>query len=352
MLRLTTLSHGGGCGCKIAPRLLSQILSHRLLAPSHGRLIAGSDGMDDAAVFDVSDDRLIVASTDFFTPIVDDAYDYGRIAAANALSDIYAMGAKPALALNILGVPLAELPPAVVTGILEGGAEVCRQADTIVAGGHSIDTAEPIYGLTVIGTAHPENIRKNSSAEAGDALLLGKPVGIGTLAAALKAGRLSDESYEEMLRWTLQLNRVGERFGRLEGVHAMTDVTGFGLLGHLSEICRASGLCGELYSDRVPFLESAKRCAKQGITTGAGKRNESAYTGSVDFDEAVQPWQRSLMFDPQTNGGLLLSCDSDAAAQVLAIFHECGFDLACRIGILQPGTPTSAAATIRVKAAL
>ena len=268
-IRLTQFSHGGGCGCKIAPGLLQEILARAPQGIVPPELLVGTETSDDAAVYRLNDSQALVATTDFFTPIVDDPYDFGRIAATNALSDIYAMGGTPIMALALVGMPIAQLPPEVIGRVLEGGADVCREAGIPIAGGHSIDVLEPIYGLVGLGLVHPQRVRRNADAQAGDVLVLGKPLGVGILSAALKKGILDAAGYADMLRYTTQLNRVGIALGALDGVHAMTDVTGFGLAGHLLEVCRGSGLSAQVELASVPLIEAAARFAAKGVVTGA-----------------------------------------------------------------------------------
>jgi selenide,water dikinase len=331
-IALTQFSHGGGCGCKIAPGLLSEILARAPQGIVPPELLVGNETSDDAAVYRLNDAQALVATTDFFTPIVDDAFDFGRIAATNALSDIYAMGGTPIMALALVGMPIAKLPPEVIGRVLEGGASVCRDAGIPIAGGHSIDVLEPIYGLVAMGLVHPDKVRRNSEARAGDVLVLGKPLGVGILSAALKKGMLDEAGYAEMIRHTTQLNKVGITLGGLDGVHAMTDVTGFGLAGHLLEICRGSSLSAQVRLDDVPLIDVATGFAKQGIVTGASARNWNSYGADVGWDDGAADWQRALMSDPQTSGGLLVSCRPEAAQSVLDAFHQAGFAQAAMIG--------------------
>src|ERR687894_2673899 len=268
-IRLTQFSHGGGCGCKIAPAVLSEILASTPIRGLPKELMVGTETADDAAVYRLNDSQALVATTDFFTPIVDDPFDFGRIAATNAISDVYAMGARPIFALAIVGMPLEKLPVAVIQKVLEGGESVCAAAGIPIAGGHSIDTLEPIYGLVALGLVHPRKVKRNSSAKAGDVLILGKPLGIGILSAALKKGRLSQAGYRAMLDWTTRLNTPGEALADMAGVHALTDVTGFGLAGHLLEILRGSKLAGEVRFDALPVIAEALDWVKQGVATGA-----------------------------------------------------------------------------------
>ncbi len=331
-LKLTSFAHGGGCGCKIAPAVLSRILAATPAAVIPPQLLVGSESSDDAAVYRLNDSQALVATTDFFTPIVDDPHDFGRIAATNAISDIYAMGGSPILALAIVGMPLDKLPLEVIERILAGGAAVCHSAGIPIAGGHSIDVVEPIYGLVVLGLVHPDRVKKNGGARPGDSLILGKPLGVGVLSAALKQGRLSEAGYREMLGLTTQLNRVGARLGEMDSVHAMTDVTGFGLAGHLLEICRASGLGARVRFADLPLLPEAVQHVQAGVATGASGRNWAGYGAEVALADGLGEWQQKLITDPQTSGGLLVSCAPEAEAAVLAAFHAAGFERAARIG--------------------
>ena len=334
-IRLTQFSHGGGCGCKIAPGLLQEILARAPQGIVPPELLVGNETSDDAAVYRLNDSQALVATTDFFTPIVDDPYDFGRIAATNALSDIYAMGGTPIMALALVGMPIAQLPPEVIGRVLEGGAAMCREAGIPIAGGHSIDVLEPIYGLVGLGLVHPQRVRRNADAQAGDVLVLGKPLGVGILSAALKKGILDAAGYADMLRYTTQLNRVGIALGALDGLHAMTDVTGFGLAGHLLEVCRGSGLSAQVNLAQVPFIEAAARFAAEGVITGASARNWTAYGADVAWAPGAPEWQRHLLTDPQTSGGLLVSCSADALASVLDTFRQAGFAAAAAIGGMQ-----------------
>ncbi len=335
-IRLTQYSHGGGCGCKIAPAVLSEILSGLPQAGMFPDLLVGLESSDDAAVYRLNDTQAIIATTDFFMPIVDDAYDFGRIAATNALSDIYAMGGQPIMALAVVGMPIDKLPVDTIRQIMAGGASVCQAAGIPIAGGHSIDSPEPIYGLVGLGVVHPDKVKRNDKGRAGDVLILSKPLGIGVLSAALKKGELSAEGYRHMIEVTTQLNRTGSALSAMHGVHAMTDVTGFALLGHLLEICRGSQLQAQIDFDRIPFIEIALQLAQQGYATGAAARNWASYGESVVLAK-VNEWQRKLLCDPQTSGGLLVSCAPDAAHAVLAAFHADGFSQAAIIGQLQAG---------------
>ena len=334
-IRLTEFSHGGGCGCKIAPAILSDMLSTMPLRGLPAELLVGTETSDDAAVYRLNDTQALVATTDFFTPVVDDPYDFGRIAATNAISDIYAMGARPIMALALVGMPLDKLPVSVIRRVLEGGEAVCAQAGIPIAGGHSIDTLEPIYGLVALGLVHPDKVKRNSSARPGDILILGKPLGIGVLSAALKKGRLSEAGYRQMIEWTTRLNTPGEKLADMPGVHALTDVTGFGLAGHLLEICRGSKLSAEVKFDALPVIAEALDWLKQGVATGASDRNWKGYGQDVRF--SGDEWKRKLLTDPQTSGGLLVACAPDAEQAVLRNFKDQGFGEARVIGRLSAG---------------
>lgn len=337
-IRLTQYSHGGGCGCKIAPSVLSEILSGLPQAGLFPDLLVGLESSDDAAVYRLNDTQAIIATTDFFMPIVDDAYDFGRIAATNALSDIYAMGGQPILALAVVGMPIDKLPIETIQQIMAGGASVCRSAGIPIAGGHSIDSPEPIYGLVALGIVHPDKVKRNDKARAGDVLVLGKPIGVGVLSAALKKGELSAEGYQKMIDVTTQLNLTGTALANMEGVHALTDVTGFALLGHLLEICRGSQLQAQIEFNHIPFIDIALQLARDGYATGAAARNWSSYGDQVILGSELAEWQRKLLCDPQTSGGLLVSCAPECVAAVLAAFNADGFKDAAVIGSMQTGS--------------
>ncbi len=337
-IRLTELSHGGGCGCKIAPALLREILAQTPAMSGFADLLVGTESSDDAAVYRLNDTQAIVATTDFFMPIVDDPYDFGRIAATNALSDIYAMGGKPLFALAIVGMPVGKLPTDVIRKILEGGEAVCKAAGIPIAGGHSIDSPEPIYGLVGIGVVHPDKIKRNDQAKEGDVLILAKPLGIGVFADAMKKGKLSPEAYDQMLSSTTQLNTPGIALAEFEGVHAMTDVTGFGLLGHLLEITRGAGLSAELRFADVPVHPMALELAQAGFSPGASERNWASYGHDVSLPEGMAEWQRKLLCDPQTSGGLMVVCEESAASVVMEEMSKQGFENARRIGRIGLGS--------------
>jgi len=336
--RLTSLSHGGGCGCKIAPGVLSSILKASPLRALPAALLAGNENNEDAAVYQINANQAIVATTDFFMPIVDDPYEFGRIAATNAISDIYAMGAQPLFALALLGMPINVLPLDVVQKITAGGESVCADAGIVIAGGHSIDSVEPIYGLVVIGIVDPKHLKRNNGSRVGDSIILSKPLGVGILSAALKKERLSDAGYREMIALTTQLNKPGLALSRLEGVHAMTDVTGFGLAGHLLELARGAGLRAALNWNTVPIVDEAMTLAQGDIYTGASTRNWAAYGNEVTLTNQPGIWQQHLLTDPQTSGGLLISCAPELEAEVLAILQADGFSRAAVIGRFEPGS--------------
>lgn len=334
---LTQFSYGGGCGCKIAPSVLSDILSGLPQLAVFANLMVGIESSDDAAVYRLNETQAIIATTDFFMPIVDDAFDFGRIAATNALSDIYAMGGQPILALAVVGMPVDKLPLQTIQQILAGGASVCQQAGIPIAGGHSIDSPEPIYGLVALGIVHPDKVKRNNQAKAGDVLILSKPLGIGVLSAALKKGALSEAGYQQMLQVTTQLNRTGITLANIDGVHALTDVTGFGLLGHLLEICRGSQLQAQLNFAEIPFIDIAKQLAQDGFVTGAANRNWASFDNQVMLPSNMPNWQQKLLCDPQTSGGLLVSCAAECADEVLAAFQADGFDAVAVIGNMHVG---------------
>ncbi|WP_284337628.1 selenide, water dikinase SelD [Comamonas sp. NoAH] len=338
--RLTSLSHGGGCGCKIAPGVLAKLIGQSTLPKQFfPDLLVGTETADDAAVYRINDEQAIVATTDFFMPIVDDPRDFGRIAATNALSDIYAMGGSPLMALAIVGMPINVLPHETIAAILDGGASICQEAGIPLAGGHSIDSVEPIYGLVGIGIVNPKHMKRNADAKAGDVLILGKPLGVGILSAALKKNLLDDVGYQSMVAATTKLNRPGADLSKLSGVHALTDVTGFGLLGHSLELARGAQLTTHLDAKRLPLLPNVLEMAEQGIITGASGRNWTSYGEAVKLASHITDAQRALLTDPQTSGGLLVSCSPDAVEQVLDIFSRHGFDEAAIIGHMQAGAP-------------
>ncbi|HSI49950.1 MAG TPA: selenide, water dikinase SelD [Ideonella sp.] len=333
--RLSSLSHGGGCGCKIAPGVLSSILKQAPGLPVPPELLVGIETSDDAAVWQLTDELALVATTDFFMPIVDDPFDFGRIAATNAISDVYAMGGKPIFALALVGMPVNVLSVETIGRILAGGQAVCQAAGIPIAGGHTIDSVEPIYGLVALGLVHPKNVRRNADARPGDRLVLGKPLGVGVFSAALKKGQLSAEGYAEMIARTTQLNTPGPALAALPGVHALTDVTGFGLAGHALELARGAGCSLRLDWAKVPLLSGARALAEAGHVTGASARNWAGYGAQVRLPAGFGAVDQALLSDPQTSGGLLVSCAPEAVDQVLAIFREQGFAEAAEIGKVQ-----------------
>lgn len=334
--RLTSLAHGGGCGCKISPAVLSQMLAAVPAGRPFEQLLVGTETSDDAAVWKLSEDQALVATTDFFMPVVDDPFDFGRIAATNALSDVYAMGGRPILALALVGMPVNVLSPQTIGRILEGGASVCAEADIPVAGGHSIDSVEPIYGLVAIGLVNPRALLTNRGAKPGDVLILSKPLGVGILSAAFKQGRLDPAGYDTMIGSTTRLNRVGAEMAGRPGVHAMTDVTGFGLLGHALEMARGGKVRIELF-DRPPVLTGVEALLADGLRTGASGRNWASYGDHVEgLGEGAL---RDLLTDPQTSGGLLISVAADQADEVLATVNSAGPGGATVVGRVREGAP-------------
>ena len=338
-IRLSQLSHGGGCGCKLAPSVLQQLLSGHPTASRYKQLLVGVETGDDAGVWELDNGTCVIATTDFFMPMVDDPHDFGRIAATNALSDIYAMGGTPIMALAILGMPVDKIAPEMVRKILEGGASVCEVAGIPVAGGHSIDSPEPIYGLAVIGTGSKSDIRRNSDARAGDKLILTKALGVGIYSAAFKKGALSRDGYDEFIATTTLLNRVGAQLAKDAAVHAMTDVTGFGLLGHALEMARGAGKTITIRTTELPLLREAAALAQRGFITGASGRNWNSYDASVALPAGMPQWQRQLLCDPQTSGGLLLACAADHADALLKTVVAAGHSAARIIGEVMEGEP-------------
>ncbi|RDI98251.1 selenide, water dikinase SelD [Dyella solisilvae] len=338
-VRLTDLAHGGGCGCKLAPSVLQRLLADKPAAMPFSQLLVGTESSDDAAVWQVDERTCVIATTDFFMPVVDDPYDFGRIAAANALSDVYAMGGKPIMALAILGMPLANLDVETVRAILAGGEAICADAGIPIAGGHSIDSAEPIYGLAAIGLCAPSDVRRNGGAQVGDALILTKGIGVGIYSAAFKKQALPTDAYAEMLASTTQLNRVGQVLAKDADVHAITDVTGFGLLGHAMEMARASRLRMRIEQAGLPFFSQAEALAEAGYITGASKRNWESYGDAVALPAGLPEWRRALLTDPQTSGGLLVACKAERAEALRAIIEAAGYPRASIIGTVTAGEP-------------
>ena len=344
--RLTSLSHGGGCGCKIAPGVLREILKNTHGLPVPPQLLVGIETADDAAVYQLTDDIALIATTDFFMPIVDDPFEFGRIAATNAISDVYAMGGTPIMALALVGMPINVLPLDVIGKILEGGAAVCKAAGIPIAGGHTIDSVEPIYGLVAMGVVHPKKVKRNADAKAGDRLVLGKPIGVGVLSAALKKDALSADGYARMIATTTQLNTPGPDLAALPGVHALTDITGFGLAGHVLEIARGAQLDIVIDWARVPLLPGVRELAAAGMVTGASGRNWDGYGAEVELI-GFNAVDQALLSDPQTSGGLLVSCDAAAVDEVLSVFRRHGFEQAAEIGEVVEKRPGSVRLTVR-----
>lgn len=336
-IRLTSFSHGGGCGCKIAPGVLSNILKQSPGFPVPSQLLVGIETSDDAAVYKLNDEQALIATTDFFMPIVDDPYDFGRIAATNAISDVYAMGGTPIMALALVGMPIDKLPIETIGKILAGGESICAEAGIPVAGGHTIDSVEPIYGLVVMGLIHPDRIKRNSHAQSGDKLILGKPLGVGILSAALKKGALDAQGYAAMIASTTQLNTPGKYLSAVEGVHAMTDVTGFGLLGHAREMALGANLSACIHVSSVPYLPNVEKLAADGFITGASGRNWAGYSKDIQLSSSVNEITQALLCDPQTSGGLLVACSADVVEKVMQTFQSHGFAHAAVIGDLQQG---------------
>ena len=301
------------------------------------QLLVGIETADDAAVYQLNENQALIATTDFFMPIVDDPYDFGRIAATNAISDVYAMGGTPIMALGIVGMPVNVLPLATIGRILQGGQDVCRDAGIPIAGGHTIDSVEPIYGLVVMGLVHPTRVKRNNGARLGDVLILGKPLGVGVLSAALKKEKLNAAGYQDMLHYTTQLNRPGIALAALEGVHALTDVTGFGLAGHALELARGAQCQAHIDWPQVPMVPQARELATQGCITGASGRNWDSYGHEIQLPTGFSSIDQALLTDPQTSGGLLVSCAPESASQVLQIFQQSGFAQACVVGHIQTG---------------
>jgi selenide,water dikinase len=336
---LTQLSHGGGCGCKIAPAVLQKILAANPAGIVPPQLLVGTETSDDAAVYQINPQQAIVATTDFFMPIVDDPHDFGRIAATNAISDVYAMGGTPLFALALVGMPVNVLPLETIGKILQGGEDVCRAAGIPVAGGHTIDSVEPIYGLVAIGVVNPAHLKRNSGARAGDKLILGKQLGVGIYSAALKKDQLHASDYDAMVATTTQLNTPGPVLACLDGVHAVTDVTGFGLAGHLLEVCKGSGLRARVNYADLPLLPRAREFVGAGLMTGASGRNWASYGDKVSMAAELDDAARTLLTDPQTSGGLLVSCSPDTVTEVLSLFLQHGFSHVSVVGEMIDGEP-------------
>jgi len=336
-VRLTSLAHGGGCGCKLAPNVLQQLLADQPAMAAYKQLLVGTDTADDAAVWQHDENTCIIATTDFFMPMVDDPFDFGRIAATNAISDVYAMGGKPVMALAVLGMPVDKIPIEMVREILKGGASVCATAGIPVAGGHSIDCPEPVYGLAVIGVCRPEQVRRNADAKAGDALILTKAIGVGIYSAAIKKGVLPPAGYTEMIASTTLLNKIGAELAEDKDVHAITDVTGFGILGHGLEMARGSGLTLNIKASEVPLLAQAEKLVQEGHVTGASHRNWASYGENVVLPEGIPDWRRHLLTDPQTSGGLLVACAPGRANDLVAKIKAAGYPAVRVVGTAEAG---------------
>lgn len=331
-IRLSTLAHGGGCGCKLAPSVLQSLLAGQPAAQPFRQLLVGTETGDDAAVWQLDSENCVIATTDFFMPMVDDPVDFGRIAATNAISDVYAMGGTPIMALAILGMPVDKMPVEMIRDILKGGAGICAEAGIPVAGGHSIDAPEPIYGLAVIGTGKIANLRRNDGARPGDALILTKALGVGIYSAAFKKEKLGAAAYAEMMATVTLLNRVGADLGKEASVHGVTDVTGFGILGHALEMARGSNVGITLRYGDLPLLKEAEALVQQGFVTGASGRNWASYGESVRLPPDLPTWKRQLLTDPQTSGGLLVSCAPERATEILRMIRDSGCPAAAIIG--------------------
>ena len=336
-VRLTSFSHGGGCGCKIAPGVLSEILRSSVGGLMPKELLVGIETADDAAVYQLNDEQALIATTDFFMPIVDDPFDFGRIAATNAISDVYAMGGRPIMALALVAMPIDKLSVETIGRVIQGGQSMCQAAGIPIAGGHTIDSVEPIYGLVVMGLVHPKKVRRNADAKAGDVLVLGKPLGVGVLAAALKRGELDAAGYARLIETTTKLNTPGIALADMAGVHAITDVTGFGLAGHALEMARGAKLTAVIGWPRVPLMAGTEALAGAGFITGASGRNWAGYGADIDLAPGLPPLARDLLSDPQTSGGLLVSCDAGSVAAVLALFRNEGFEDAAVVGRFETG---------------
>jgi selenide, water dikinase len=330
--RLTALSHGGGCGCKIAPGVLSEILQGLSPMVLPKELLVGIETADDAAVYQLNDEQALIATTDFFMPIVDDPFEFGRIAATNSISDVYAMGGKPILALAIVGMPIGVLSTKTIGRVLEGGNQIARAAGIPIAGGHTIDSVEAIYGLVALGLVHPKRIKRNADAKVGDRLILGKPLGVGVMSAALKKERLSPDDYALMISYATKLNTPGPDLAALDGVHALTDVTGFGLAGHALEIAKGAKAQAVIDWAKVPLIGGVRELATQGHITGASSRNWAGYSEQVALPSNFAKEDQALLTDPQTSGGLLVTCNATAVHEVMAIFRRHGFDAVAEIG--------------------
>lgn len=324
-IKLTEYSHGGGCGCKISPQILEEILKSETAAQTFSSLLVGNESRDDAAVYDLGNGTAVISTTDFFMPIVNDAFDFGRIASANAISDVYAMGGTPLMAIALLGWPVNKLPAELAQRVLEGARAVCAEAGIPLAGGHSIDTQEPMFGLAVTGTIKLEHLKQNNTAKEGDLLFLTKSLGVGILSTAQKRKALKEQHEPQMIKQLTALNKIGEALGKIAGVHAMTDVTGFGLAGHLSEMAGGSGISAEVYYNKVKKLDGVSELIQQKVYPGSTARNWATYSHNIQVEAGVNENEViNLLPDPQTNGGLLIAVDPNAVAEVQAVFEANG----------------------------
>jgi len=323
-VKLTQFSHGAGCGCKISPAVLDTILHSNIARPDNKKLIVGNSTKDDAAVYDLGNGTALISTTDFFMPIVDDPYNFGRIASANAISDVYAMGGRPVLAISILGWPINKLSPVVAKKVIEGARSICLEAGISLAGGHSIDSPEPIFGLAVNGLVKIENIKQNNTAQEEDLIFLTKPLGVGILTTAEKRGLLQPEHKDIATTQMMQLNSIGEALANIENVNAMTDVTGFGLLGHLTEMAEGSGLSAEIYFDTIPIItDGINKYVKDKCIPGGTIRNWESYGKKID---GITDFQKSILADPQTSGGLLIAVHPNAVSKVKKLFIHQGLN--------------------------
>jgi len=321
--RLTQYSHGAGCGCKISPKVLDEILKSSISIPDNKNLLVGNSSKDDAAVYDLGNGMALISTTDFFMPIVDDAFDFGRIAAANSISDVYAMGGKPLLAIAVLGWPVEKLPVELAQKVIEGARTICNEAGIPLAGGHSIDSTEPIFGLAVTGIVNKENLKKNNTAEEGNLIFLTKPIGVGILSTAQKRGLLQEEHLKIMVEQMITLNTIGEELGKISSVTAMTDVTGFGLLGHIIEMAEGSGLTAEISYNKIGIVDGVKDFITRRVFPDATTRNWNSYHEKVRFEKGMNVMEAfTLLPDPQTNGGLLFSVKEKAKNEVVALLEK------------------------------
>jgi selenide, water dikinase len=337
-IKLTQHSKGGGCGCKISPAILSEILAaHNVGAKNNiPQLLVGNDSRDDAAVYQLDEKTAMISTTDFFMPIVDDPFSFGQIAAANAISDVYAMGGKPIFALAVLGWPLATLPASVAAQVMEGARKTCADAGIVIAGGHSIDSQDPIFGLVVNGLVEIENLKRNDTAQEGDVLLITKPLGVGILATAQKRGLLTEADLSLLVKQLTTINKAGQALGKVKGVHAMTDVTGFGLAGHLTEMMEGSKLTAQLSYAKIPIIPQVRNYIAQKAIPGATARNWNASCNGIELAASIDEIEASLILpDPQTNGGLLIAVDPSALSEVQSILIEAGIQYTDPIGVCE-----------------